>query len=74
MSQRKDILQTARRVVVKIGSALLTQSQHNLYESISAQIATLRTQGKEVIVVSSGAIALAREHLKLSPRSCGTIR
>jgi len=68
MSQRKDILQTARRVVVKIGSALLTQSQHNLYESISAQIATLRTQGKEVIVVSSGAIALAREHLNLSER------
>lgn len=68
MSLRQDTLKTVKRMVVKIGSALLTQSQHNLYAAISAQIDTLRSQNKEVIVVSSGAIALAREHLEITER------
>ena len=61
----------ARRLVVKIGSALVVDAeraaprQHWL-ASIAADIAALRARGAEVLVVSSGAIALARRRLGLT--------
>ncbi|MGV1014950.1 MAG: glutamate 5-kinase [Methyloceanibacter sp.] len=60
----------AKRIVVKIGSALLvdaaTGTLHAEWlEALADDIATLRKDGKEVIVVSSGAIALGRNALKL---------
>ena len=60
----------AKRIVVKIGSALLvdaaTGTLHAEWlETLGDDIAALRKQGKEVIVVSSGAIALGRNALKL---------
>lgn len=60
----------ARRIVVKIGSSLLVDSAAGMLrgEWLSAlcdDIADLRADGKEVIVVSSGAIALGRNVLKL---------
>lgn len=66
-------LATARRLVVKIGSALVVDSaQASLrlgwMAAIAADIAALRARGVEVIVVSSGAIALARRTLKLTRR------
>ncbi|MEM1363515.1 MAG: glutamate 5-kinase [Pseudomonadota bacterium] len=63
-------LSTAQRVVIKIGSALLvdhkTGLRKNWLAGIAADIATLRTAGCEVIVVSSGSIALGRRVLGLS--------
>jgi glutamate 5-kinase len=61
----------ARRVVVKVGSALLVDAEkgrlnRTWLESFAADIAHLRRRGQEVILVSSGAIALGRRHLKLS--------
>ncbi len=58
----------ARRVVVKIGSALIADGAPGRVKtawlaSIAADIAGLRASGTEVIVVSSGAIALARRAL-----------
>ncbi len=51
----------AQRWVVKIGSALLTKDGKGLdYAAIaawSAQIATLRQQGREIVLVSSGSVA-----------------
>lgn len=51
----------ARRIVVKVGSALVTNEGRGLDPLAigrwGAQIATLRTDGKEVVMVSSGAIA-----------------
>lgn len=60
----------ARRVVVKIGSSLLVDSAAGVLRgawlnALCDDIADLRAQGKEVIVVSSGAIALGRNVLKL---------
>jgi glutamate 5-kinase len=60
----------ARRLVVKIGSSLLVDGvtgtlKAKWLHSLSDDIAGLRKQGKEVIVVSSGAIALGRNVLKL---------
>ncbi|HEX7117025.1 MAG TPA: glutamate 5-kinase [Steroidobacter sp.] len=59
----------ARRVVVKVGSALLvTDGRLNLdwLDSLAGDIAAMRRRGQEVLLVSSGAIALGRGHLGLS--------
>jgi glutamate 5-kinase len=66
---RKEWLHS-RRLVVKIGSALLVDSETGRLraawlKSLTEDIAGLIAAGKEVIVVSSGAIALGRNALKL---------
>ncbi len=63
----------ARRIIIKIGSALLVDSAKAAprmvwLEGIAEDIAALRARGVEVIVVSSGAIALARRSLKLNQK------
>jgi glutamate 5-kinase len=65
-----DHLAKCKRVVVKVGSALLVDSKAGALKlewlaSLAADIAELKRQGKDVIVVSSGAIALGRRTLKL---------
>jgi glutamate 5-kinase len=60
----------ARLLVVKIGSALLVDEQAaaprvSWLHGVAADIAAARARGTEVIVVSSGAIALARRALGL---------
>ena len=67
-------LDRARRLVVKIGSALLVDAEAaalraDWLHGVAADIAALRTAGTEVIVVSSGAIALARHRLGLVRRT-----
>jgi glutamate 5-kinase len=62
----------AKRVVVKVGSALLVDGEKGRLnrawlESFAADVAALRKRGQEVILVSSGAIALGRRHLGLTP-------
>jgi len=64
-------LTQARRVVIKIGSSLLFDADRRAVAadwlaSLAADIAALRRQGREVIVVSSGAVALGRGRLNLS--------
>ena len=65
-------LRGARRVVVKIGSSLLTNAGAGLDRTAIAdwtrQIAELRTRGIEVLVVSSGAIAEGMKRLGWSRR------
>ena len=59
----------ARRLVVKIGSALLVREgtpNRVLIDSIADDIARLRADGVEVIIVSSGAIALGAARLGLA--------
>ncbi len=71
MSERSR-LKKARRWVIKIGSALLTNEGRGLdVSSINdwvTQICQLRKQGVEVILVSSGAIAAGMEKLNLKDR------
>jgi glutamate 5-kinase len=64
-------LTDAKRVVVKVGSALLVDAEKGRLnriwlESFAADVAALRKRGQEVILVSSGAIALGRRHLNLA--------
>jgi glutamate 5-kinase len=65
-------LSDAKRIVVKVGSALLVDGDkgrlnRSWLESLAADVAVFRKRGQEVILVSSGAIALGRRHLKLGP-------
>ena len=57
----QSALKNARRVVVKVGSALLTNDGRGLdrqmIENLASQICSLVHDGKEVVFVSSGAIA-----------------
>jgi glutamate 5-kinase len=59
-----------RRVVVKLGTSLLTGGSDRLNEQVMSdlvrQVARLHQQGREVVVVSSGAIAAGREKLGLA--------
>jgi len=61
-----------KRIVVKIGSSLFASKSNNLdtalVNSIAKEISALIRQGKEVVVVSSGAIALGMSILKLTNR------
>jgi glutamate 5-kinase len=64
-------LTDAKRVIVKVGSALLVDAEKGRLnrvwlESLAADIARMRKRGQEVILVSSGAIALGRRHLGLA--------
>ena len=66
-------LATARRIVVKIGSALVVDERaaaprEAWLASVAADVAALRARGTEVVLVSSGAIALARRALGLTRR------
>ena len=58
---RQKYSKKAQRWVIKIGSALLTKDGKGLdYDAIadwSAQIAKLREQGREIVLVSSGSVA-----------------
>ncbi len=61
----------ARRIVIKVGSALLVESASGSLnrawlETLADDIAALRRRGQEVLLVSSGAIALGRQPLGLS--------
>jgi len=56
----RDSLKSASRIVVKLGTGVLTDSRKLIdpaqLEQIVAQVAALRKAGKEVIVVTSGAV------------------
>src|SRR3984957_18448580 len=63
-------LMDAKRVVVKVGSALLVDAEkgrlnRTWLETFAADVASFRKRGQDVILVSSGAIALGRRHLNL---------
>ncbi|MEE8226999.1 MAG: glutamate 5-kinase [Kiloniellales bacterium] len=67
-------LDDARRLVVKLGSTLLVDEahrrlRHRWLDALSDDLAALRARGAEVIVVSSGAIALGRHQLGLHRRT-----
>ena len=63
-------------VVVKVGSALLVDAatgrlNRAWLETLAEDLVRLRKRGQQVILVSSGAIALGRRHLGLPRGRCG---
>ncbi len=66
-------LAEAKRLIVKIGSVLLVDDatgdiRRAWLEALVADLARCRARGQEVLVVSSGAIAVGRRHLGLTGR------
>ena len=67
-------LNNFRRIVVKVGSALLVDSaagevRAEWLAALAADIAMLHKDGRDVLIVSSGSIALGRSKLKLPRRA-----
>jgi glutamate 5-kinase len=69
--QRNGLLRSAKRVVIKLGTSTVTGSQGELsserIEPIVRAIATLQTDHRQVVLVSSGAVGLGRGWLGLHP-------
>ncbi len=68
---RLTSLTSARRLIVKIGSALLTTDSggapnHDWLAALTDDIAALKVKGTEIIIVSSGAVAVGRQALGLT--------
>jgi glutamate 5-kinase len=65
-------MKSYKRIVVKVGSSVLTQGKTRIVgqsmERIVKHIADLVSQGKEVVLVSSGAIASGLSHMGLERR------
>jgi len=74
LSHKKAILRRARRIVVKIGSQILSSPagiEEQRLKRLARDIAELHDQGKEAVVVSSGAVAAGMTRLgrKERPRT-----
>ncbi len=73
LSDSKERLDQAQRLVVKIGSALLVEPdagriRQDWLTALAEDVAALHHAGKEVLLVSSGAIAVGRGLLSLPPK------
>jgi len=72
MTATPTVLQNARRIVVKVGSSLVTNEGRGLDEAAIGewcrQMAMLAREGREVIMVSSGAIAEGMKRLGWTTR------
>ncbi|MCG2586026.1 glutamate 5-kinase [Massilia sp. TS11] len=68
----KSVIHSAKRIIIKVGSSLVTNDgrglDHQAIARWAAQIAALRALGKEVVLVSSGAIAEGRLRLGFETR------
>ena len=66
-------LRDGKRLVIKIGSALLVDEESGQVRrewllALAEDVANLRKRGQEVVIVTSGAGAVGREHLGLTGR------
>ncbi|MCF8379278.1 MAG: glutamate 5-kinase [Bacteroidales bacterium] len=77
MSERKSIL-NKKRIVIKVGSSTLTHPNGSLnlsrIEKLAGVITYLHNQGKEVVLVSSGAIAAGVGKIGLDKKPADKIK
>lgn len=71
MSTLRELLKEKKRIVVKIGSSSLQHSEtgdmdYIRMEVLVRELCNLRNQGKDVILVSSGAIAAGRKAVNIN--------
>ncbi len=66
---RKDVLGNVDRVVVKIGTTSLMQGRKTIsidfMDSVAEQVRALKEEGKEVLIVTSGAIGVGLRAMKV---------
>ena len=70
MLRIRDLIKSTRLVVIKIGSALIVdpttgKARADWMRDLAADVASLRASGTQVVLISSGSIALGRHHLSL---------
>ncbi|KKH99178.1 hypothetical protein DU79_06020 [Methanosarcina mazei] len=79
MTEREQFFRDVNKIVIKIGTSSITRkgcdhTRENcnidpaFMESIAFQVSELRKQGKEVIIVSSGAIGVGLNELGIAPK------
>lgn len=73
MSTKREQLKNKKRIVVKIGSSTITHEETNSLDFMKLErlvrvLTDLKNQGKEVVLVSSGAIAVGRKTVGLQQR------
>ena len=66
----KDLIKSTRLVVIKIGSALIVdpatgKARADWMRDLAADVASLCAAGTQIVLISSGSIALGRQHLSL---------
>lgn len=68
-----SILQTSKRVVIKIGTSLIMDNEISVRSAwlatLASDIAALITEGKQVLVVTSGAVGLGRQVMGYGART-----
>ena len=69
----RDKLKDKKRIVFKVGTSTLTHAETGALDLVKMEkfvriLTDLHNQGKEVVVVSSGAIAVGRRALRLEER------
>ncbi len=68
---RQTLFDKAKRVIIKVGSAVLTDGSgldEKVVAKIAKEITFLRSTGREVILVSSGAVAAGRQKLGVAQK------
>ncbi len=72
MLSRKDHLQSAERIVIKVGSSTITRGgptpSEEFMDDVAAQIHRLIEAGKDVLIVSSGAVAIGLQAMNARPK------
>ncbi|MCF8029460.1 MAG: glutamate 5-kinase [Desulfohalobiaceae bacterium] len=66
-AHRDAILEQARIIVIKVGSAVLTTGGEldlRVVNSLADQVAMLHDQNRDMVLVSSGAVSAGRKHLR----------
>ena len=72
MSFDRATLKDAKRIVIKVGSSTITygngKRNFSRIDHLAREIADLANQGKEIILVSSGAVAVGVDRLGLAEK------
>lgn len=67
-----SVVQELRRIVIKIGSTLLIDEQGRLnslwLRSLAMDLSAMRAAGQEILLVSSGAVAIGAQVTNINPR------
>lgn len=73
MVNYREKLKDAKRIVIKVGTSTITydtgKSNMDVIEKLALVISDLKNQGKEIILVTSGAIAVGNSNLGLEKKS-----
>ena len=69
--ERKELLGEVERIVIKVGTTTITKgsstASKDMMDSIAKQVKDLKAQGKEILIVTSGAIGIGLKAMKVKP-------